>query len=623
MYKNMLALLLFVLSLTACTGTKEKSNSPITRYEVAKEGAWCWFADPRAIHYENEDGTVNKTFIGYIDIHGNIKATQYDFLTNQTQEVLIRSWFQPDDHDNPTFLILPDERVMVFYSRHTDEPCFYYRVSNKPGDITDLGPELKIQTEYNTTYPSPFILSDDPEHFYICWRGISWHPTIAQLSLPDDEGKVHITWGPEQIVQSTASRPYAKYVSNGKDKIYMVYTTGHPDPTMPNYLYLNYLDINTKELKDITNQVIAKVGEERHHVSATQEYKENHPTAVVDDTELRDWLWQVVLDEKEHPAIAMVRINEDKSSHDYYYAHWNGNEWQKTFLSNAGGHFHQSPNIEKCYSAGMAIDDQNPKAVYCSVPVVGKCGKVYELVKYTVNEQGEVSQTDTLTKDSELNNVRPFIIQNRKNSPLKLTWMYGDYYDWIVSKERPSGFCTSIIADYNLKAEKLNLNSGLVVNKTYPKGTTEDTAFEFAEADEFSIFLNLELDTANYQGLLVESEGLKYGVDTKSMKPYIRIADKTTTSNNILGSSDRWKKMPRSTNGVWYDPVKYKSISLALVYSNRELTTYINGLVDQVVPVTNLTLTQLELGDLVQKIKNCKVYNRRLNFSEIAALSEN
>lgn len=109
--------------------------------------------------------------------------------------MLIRSYFQPDDHNNPTFLVLPDERVMIFYSRHTDEPCFYYRISQVPGDITTLGEEKKILTKDNTTYPSPFILSDDPEHIYLCWRGIRWHPTIARLSLPDENDEVQIDWG--------------------------------------------------------------------------------------------------------------------------------------------------------------------------------------------------------------------------------------------------------------------------------------------------------------------------------------------------------------------------------------------------------------------------------------------
>lgn len=110
-------------------------------YEVTSEGAWCWFADPRALHYENEKGTINKTYVGYIDIHGNIKAMQYDFKKKRQDEVLIRSYFQPDDHNNPTFLVLPDERIMIFYSRHTDQPCFYYRISRLPGDITTLGEE--------------------------------------------------------------------------------------------------------------------------------------------------------------------------------------------------------------------------------------------------------------------------------------------------------------------------------------------------------------------------------------------------------------------------------------------------------------------------------------------------
>ena len=48
---------------------------------VTKEGAWCWFADPRSLHYENTSGTINSTYIGYIDVHGAIKATQMNFIT--------------------------------------------------------------------------------------------------------------------------------------------------------------------------------------------------------------------------------------------------------------------------------------------------------------------------------------------------------------------------------------------------------------------------------------------------------------------------------------------------------------------------------------------------------------
>ena len=45
---------------------------------IANEGAWCWFADPRAIHYANEEKTIDITLLGYIDVRGSIKATQID-----------------------------------------------------------------------------------------------------------------------------------------------------------------------------------------------------------------------------------------------------------------------------------------------------------------------------------------------------------------------------------------------------------------------------------------------------------------------------------------------------------------------------------------------------------------
>lgn len=622
MNTRVLSFLVFAVSLASCVGIAEKTQkTEIEGYEVAKEGAWCWFADPRAIHHENASGTINKTYIGYIDIHGNVKASQYDFKTGEANEVLIRSCFQPDDHDNPTFLLLPDDRVVIFYSRHTDEPCFYYRVSNKPGDITDLSPEFTISTRQNTTYPSPFILSDDPDHFYICWRGISWHPTIARFSLPDAAGKVELDWGPNQIVQSTAARPYAKYASNGKDKIYLAYTTGHPDPTMPNYLYLNYIDINTRELKDVTGKVMSKIGEEIHQLAATPEYKDKYPQAVVDDSQLRNWLWQTVIDPAGNPVIAMVTINEDKSSHDYYYVRWTGSNWQKTFLSNAGGHFHQSPDIEKCYSAGMAIDDQKPNELYCSVPVEGQHGRVYELVKYTVSEQGEISQTDTLTRDSKKNNVRPFIIPNRKQSPVKLTWMNGDYYDWIVSKERPLGFNTSIYADYNFKNEAVKLDSALVKTRMTVESDGENKRFYLPEKEEFSVFLDLKLDTVKNGGQLFIADNFSLTIDPETFTPFFTIGDKEFRSINVLGNSDNWQHEPRSTNSLWYAAQKYSSIQLTLVFRKGELISYINGLVDQVVPFGSRQPGEFQLGEMVQQLEACKIYNRPLNYTEITALS--
>lgn len=567
-------LVVFFLILCLSAGRLQAENGvrcPVGEgYQVTAEGAWCWFADPRAVHYENEEGTINKTYIGYIDVHGNIKAMQYDFIRHRQDEVLVRSWFQPDDHNNPTFLILPDERVMIFYSRHTDEPCFYYRVSRFPGDITTLGEEKVIQTEHNTTYPSPFILSDDSDHIYLCWRGIGWHPTIARLSLPDEKDDVRIVWGPYQMVQSTGARPYAKYMSNGKDKIYFSYTTGHPDNENPNFLYFNYINIRTLQLEDVKGNVLSTIADGPFRVDKGTDYAARYPHTLVDSPSERDWVWQVASDKEGNPVVAMVRISTDKVSHDYYYAKWDGCEWKKTFLANAGGHFHQSPDLEKCYSAGMAIDPGDTCRVYCSLPVEGKYGKMYEIVRFTLDGEGRVVSKEAVTRDSRQNNVRPYVIPASEGTPLRLAWMRGDYYDWIVSSRYPKGYCTGVVCDFK----------GFPAVKEQG-GSIGDGDFRFDPERAFVLERTVKLDTDCYWGCLLKLGSLEYYLNGETMKPEVRYEGKVYPSMNVLGTSDCWKTAERETGGKWYLPQKYRSFRLRMEYGQGVLCIYVNGLLDQ------------------------------------------
>lgn len=632
--RNVLKYFKFVCILCVCggwTGSAKAQKAPDTDrlwiYEgtqIAAEGAWCWFADPRALHYENASGTINSSYIGYIDVHGAVKAVQYDFLTRKRSEVLIRSYFQPDDHNNPTFLILPDERVMVFYSRHTDEPCFYYRISTRPGDITSLGEEKKIETQHNTTYPSPFILSDDPEHIYLCWRGINWHPTIAKLSLPDENDEVKVAWGPYQMVQSSGARPYAKYQSDGKSKILLTYTTGHPDNEQPNWLYFNYVNVRTLQLEDAEGKVLSTIADGPLKVNKTSGYAELHPSTVVDRTPaVRDWVWQVVNDEQGRPVIAMVKINDQKTVHDYYYAYWDGNAWKKIFLAHGGGHFHQTPNIERCYSGGMAIDPANPNEVYCSVPINGAFGRVYEIVKYTVDLNGGKVVAKPLTRNSRKNNVRPYILPGSEQSVLRLTWMHGDYYDWILSSQRP-GYPTAIYGDFTFPKEPVDLKRALLASslaEEKDKAASQIKIDKKWQHSDFTLCFNVNQDEPAYGGTWCEGDGWKYGLDTLTMKPYVRWKKETYGSTNVLGTADSWARYGRGTNGKWYPVEKYKTLCVALVYTEGQMTTYINGLIDQVVPMDKCALKEIKWGSWGKGIRHFRLYHRALNQAEIEEIS--
>lgn len=593
---------------------------------ITEKGAWCWFADPRAISYENKSGTINSTYIGYIDVHGNIKATQINHKTNTINEVLIRSWFQPDDHNNPTFLVLPDERIMIFYSRHTDEPCFYYRVSQKPGDITTLGKEFRLETANNTTYPSPFILSDDPGHIYLCWRGIGWHPTVARLTMPDKNDEVKFDWGPFQVVRSSGGRsgvrPYAKYVSNGKDKIYLAYTTTHPDNRTSNWLYCSYIDINTRELKDCQGKTLSPIAKDViHDIDTDEEYKKQNPINIVDETTWRDWLWEVVLDENENPVIAMVRISENKTDHEYYHARWTGKEWRKTFLTKAGGHFHQTPRYEMCYSGGMALDKANPNIVYASVPVKGAYGYVYELMKFTVDNEGKVASKEQLTFDSQKNNVRPFVISNKGTTP-RLAWMQGDYYSWLVTENRPKGYPTAIRTNMEIPQGKSDIEKGKLLEKNFDCVSPENKqSMRIPKSKDFSIVMNIFIDPDAYHGEILKTNSFSYHLkESDRPRPCFRIKNNEYESTNVLGTSDSWKTQSRGTDGKWRSPAKLKTFQLAVTYEKGVLRSYINGLVDQYIPVKGLSLSDITIGGHKGSINDFRVFDRALSQNEIKAV---
>jgi hypothetical protein len=605
--KKTLILLTTLIALT----TIAKAQQSYSGHQISEEGAWCWFADPRAIHYTNADGSINASYIGYIDVHGNVKAMQIDHNTGRRTEVLVRSYFQPDDHNNPTFLVLPDERVLIIYSRHTDEPAFYYRVSKRPGDISVLGEEKCIVTNHNTTYPSPFLMSDDPEHFYLCWRGLGWHPTIARLTLPDEEDNVQIAWGPYQMVQSTGARPYAKYYSNGKDKLYMTYTTGHPDNEWPNWLYFNVINLNAEKqtdgtvtvsptLEDIKGNHLSVIADGKFRVNKSAEYKQTYPYTLVDaPTNSRAWVWQIACDTEGLPAIAMVRIDRSKNQHQYYYAKWTGEAWRLTDLADGGGRFHPS-NTEYCYSGGEALDPANPNVIYLSIPTKGRTGKsIHEIWRYTLNNQGQVVMKEQVTRNSEKNNVRPFVLPGSEGSPLRLMWMHGDYAYWIVKKGYPTGFPTAIHAHL-------------------PKGRIPCQEVSKASKGAFTIDVSMQLPADHYHGTLLTTQSFSYGLDKESVKPYVEMGGNRYYSTNQLYTSDNWATNCTGTHGDNW-PTPHATLRITFTYDGNHLTVYRNGLIDQVIEVRKLKASQVNKGDIPGCSINVESYDRCLPQEELQA----
>ena len=54
--------LIFFFAMAVCAIGSLYAQEQFKSHIVADEGAWCWFADPRALHYENESKTINATY---------------------------------------------------------------------------------------------------------------------------------------------------------------------------------------------------------------------------------------------------------------------------------------------------------------------------------------------------------------------------------------------------------------------------------------------------------------------------------------------------------------------------------------------------------------------------------
>ncbi|MBR5535821.1 MAG: BNR-4 repeat-containing protein, partial [Clostridia bacterium] len=354
---------------------------------------------------------------------------------------------------------------------------------------------------------------------------------------------------------------------------------------------------------------------------------------------MRDWVWQTATGEDGLPVIAMVRISGGKTSHDYYYVKWNGTEWVKTFLSNGGGHFHQTAGLEMCYSGGMAIDPDNTNIMYCSVPVEGVFGKVYEIIKYTMSDDGtEVVETEQITKHSRKNNVRPYVIGNSEGKNIRLTWMYGDYTDWIVSSSRPTAYGTAVHAEAPLPSMDVSIDDA-VAEDDYSSidgafvSTKEIANIVEAELDgEFTVSADIYLD-GDYEGTLldlgvaelrVETWLTQYGATQSGDRARLILSlnGDDYFSSNVYGSSDCWRTYGRGTGGNYGVENYDEYINLTVTYDGDYVTVYRDGLVDIKAPYEGLILEDVTIGGFEGLADNVAVFDRVLNHDEIKTLAD-
>jgi hypothetical protein len=435
--RSALGSLLAALFIAMAAQTTNAANAAQPAGDFANftaDGGWCWFSDPRAV---TRDGN---TYSGWVTEDGAIQVGMLDHRSGKVTTVNLHSEYERDDHDAPSFLFLPDGRLMAFYSKHGGSEM-NARVTVHPGDINEWQPERVLdisarpRPRQTITYSNPVMLSGETNAIYLFWRGDTWKPTFSKST---DGGQ---TWTPGQVVTTRPgadgnNRPYVKYASNGKDRIHIIFTDGHPRDEAQNSVYYACY----------RNGAFYKADGTRIAGMDQLPFTPEQADCVYDAKKsgVRAWVYDVAADQDNRPVIAYTRLPAE-TDHRYHYARWDGTRWLDKELCSAGKWFPQTTpgkvESEPHYSSGLALDPANPSVVYLSRPVEG----VREIEKWTTADNGATWQTNAVTAHSKFDNIRPVVVRNPSPGGPTVLWLningrYRHYTDYrtSVKMDRPS-----------------------------------------------------------------------------------------------------------------------------------------------------------------------------------------
>ena len=417
-------LFLIAFSVLRCS-TVEHKNKTLRTETLTEDGAWCWFSNPRAIYTGND-----LVITGWVKKDGSVEASSLNLETGEKQNKTLYPQLESDDHDNPAFATLPGGNVLAMYTWHSKRDGVILNRTNNGNDISSFGQakvfrpadgELLQKFPRETfTYANPFVLKAENNKLFVFGRWIGFKPNLI---ISEDSGA---NWTKQYVVISDkpftpGNRPYVIYCSDGKSKIHLVFTDGHPRNEPLNSVYYCYYE-NGAFWKADGSQICTLEELPFEPKDATVVYRASEESG-------RAWIADIAV-KNDQPLILYTRHPEE-TDHRYRYA-WYDKEkgvWNDHEICKAGRWFPQTPpgetEREPHYMGNLTFDPKNPGTVYLSKQVNGR----FEIQKYETPDGGESWGITPITSNSALDQVRPYVPRNAgENSKTVVLWMENRKY---------------------------------------------------------------------------------------------------------------------------------------------------------------------------------------------------
>jgi len=428
--------LLLAIVLVAAASVTGRASEPEGLFRLTDDGAWCWYQDERAIIHQGKL-LVGSVACGKQDQtrQGDINLTLFDLKTKKSVQIELHDRLQPDDHNVPGLLAIPDGRVLAVYSKHGPENKFYYRISQQDNltkwtPVKDFVPSKTSHITYSNLH---YLQKENAGNgrVYNFFRGLngSNKPSYA---FSDDQGE---NWNTGNIVinfpSSFKHRPYVKYASNGKETIHLLYTDAHPRNFNNNIYHIYY---RNKMLYRSDGSVIGPLAKGLNNPGeGTLIFR--------GDSNNIGWTSDLHLSEDGQAyAVCTVRknsagqtIKEYGNDLRYRYAWWDGKKWNDQEIAHAGTRLYP---VEYDYTGNICLNPDDLNQVFISTdadPVTGKAlisnadsKRHYEIFQGVTNDGGKNFRWTAITSNSTVDNLRPIVPKWNKKQTM-LLWYRGTY----------------------------------------------------------------------------------------------------------------------------------------------------------------------------------------------------
>lgn len=371
-------------------------------------GAWSWFGDPRAVT------AGGRTFVGWIDQRGDVRIAAYVHRSRRiVRGAVLKRGLGRDDHNNPSIVVRPDGRLMVFFSPHSGRGLpppgipsrMYYRLSRRPGDVRAFGPLRSLPTNtpgpLGYTYPNPVLAGRHGVRLF--WRGGNWQPSTARW-------RAGRGWSRARTVLRAPGqqRPYVKYAPvPGGGGIALAFTEDNPGSRATSIRYARL--VAGRRFRRASG---ATAGRMPLPVRQAERVYDGRGRGG------RAWVLDVAVsrDRSHRPVILFVTLPSRREV-VYRYATFRRGRWRVHRIAGGG------PTIAGNYPAGGTLDHSDPSVAVLSRRVRGR----YEISRWKTPDGGRSWRSIPITQRSGADNVRPVVPRGGGGV---VVWMRGGYSGW-------------------------------------------------------------------------------------------------------------------------------------------------------------------------------------------------